>query len=127
MRKLLRAGSSALLLLLIMFFGSLVLWVGVPLGWLYVGSQVQSETDSIGTALLVMVLGVTLSLFLLIPLLGWLNRKHSDLRELRGLESYGQTALEGVLVVSAGLAVVIFGLWFFLFSGSEPIPFELSY
>lgn len=115
------------MLLLIMFLGSLVLWVGVPLGWLYVGSQVQSETGSIGTALAVMALGVTVTLFVLLPLLGWLNRKHAHLREARGLESYGQTALEAVLVVSAGLAVLLFGLWFFLLSGSEPIPFELSY
>ena len=27
-----------------------VLWVGVPFGWLWVGSQVQAETDSLGVA-----------------------------------------------------------------------------
>ena len=127
MRKLVRAGSSALVLLTMMFVGSLVMWVGVPLGWLYVGSQVQHATDSVGAALAVMALGVTLSLFLLVPFLGWLNRQYAHMRESRGLESYGNVALEGVLVVSAGVALVIFGAWFFLFSGSEPIPFELSY
>ena len=127
MRRLLRAAPSAVVLLLMMFIGSLVLWIGVPLGWLWVGSQVQSSTDSVGTALLVMVVGVGISLLVLLPVLGWLNRTYAHLREARGLESYGNAALEGVLVVSAGIAVVGFGIWFFLFSGSEPIPFELSY
>ena len=127
MRKLVRAGSSAVLMLLMMFVGSLVMWVGIPVGWLYVGSQVQSETNSIGAALGVMALGVAVSLFVVVPLLGWLNRKHAHLREARGLESYGQAPLEAVLVVSAGVALVVFGLWFFLLSGSEPLPFQLSY
>jgi bacteriorhodopsin len=127
MRDLLRAGSSAVLLLLMMFVGSLVLWVGVPLAWLYIGSQIQAATDSIGTALGVMMLGVLVSIALLVPLLAWLNRKHIEMREARGLESHGQTALEAVLVVSAGFAIVGFGAWFFLFSGSSPIPLNLSY
>jgi hypothetical protein len=127
MRDLLRAGSSAVLLVVMMFVGSLVLWVGVPLLWLYIGSQVQGATDSIGTALSVMMVGVLASIALLVPLLSWLNRKHIELREARGLESYGQTALEAVLVISAGFAVVAFAAWFFLFSGSSPIPLNLGY
>jgi hypothetical protein len=127
MRDLLRAGSSAVLLLAMMFVGSLVLWVGVPLSWLYIGSQVQAATDSVGTAIGVMMLGVLVSIALLVPFLAWLNRKHIEMREARGLESHGQTALEAVLVVSAGFAIVAFGAWFFLFSGSSPIPLNLSY
>jgi len=127
MRDLLRAGSSAVVLLAMMFLGSLVLWVGVPLGWLYVGSQVQASTGSIGTALGVMMLGVLVSIAILVPLLAWLNRKHVEMREARGLESYGQTALEAVLVVSAAVAIVVFAAWFFLFSGSSPIPLNLGY
>jgi hypothetical protein len=126
-RSVLQTGGSALLLLAIMFTGSLVLWVGVPVGWLYVGSQVQAATDSLTTAVAVMMVGVVLSIALIVPFLSWLNRKHIELREARGLESHGQTALEAVLVVSAGFAVVVFGAWFFLFSGSSPIPLNLSY
>ena len=127
MRELLRAGSSALLLLLMMFLGSLVLWVGVPVGWLYIGSQVQAATESIGAAIAVMMIGVLVSIALLIPVLGWLNNKHAELREARGLEPHGQVALEGVLTVSAGIALVCFAAWFFLFSGSSPIPINLGY
>lgn len=127
MHDLLRTGSSALLLLAIMFVGSLVLWVGVPLAWLYIGSQVQGATNSLGAALGVVLIGVAASIALIVPLLGWLNRKHIEVREARGLESHGQTALEAVLVVSAGFAVLSFGVWFFLLSGSSPIPLNLGY
>jgi heme/copper-type cytochrome/quinol oxidase subunit 2 len=127
MRDLLRTGGSGLLLVLIMLGGGVLLWVGVPVGWLYVGAQVQSETNSLGTALIVMMVGVIVSVLAIVALLGWLNRKHSDLREARGLESHGQTALEGVMTVSAAVAIVGFGGWFFLFSGASPLPTGLGF
>ena len=127
MRGLLRAGESGVLLVAIMVGGGLVLWVGVPLGWLYVGSLVQGSTHSLGTALLVMMVGVVVSIAVLVPVLGWLNRKHSELRVARGLDDHGQTALEGVMTVSAMIAIVGFGAWFFLFSGSSPLPTGLGF
>lgn len=126
MRELLRTGGSGMLLVAIMVGGGLVLWVGVPLGWLYVGSQVQGSTNSLGAALLVMMVGVVVSIGVLVPVLGWLNHKHSELRVARGLDDHGQTALEGVMTVSAMIAIVGFGAWFFLFSGSSPLPTGLG-
>ena len=35
-----------------------MLWLGTPLLWLWVGSQIQGSTDSLGLALLVMAAGV---------------------------------------------------------------------
>ncbi len=104
-----------------------MLWVGVPLGWLYVGSQVQGETDSLGAAMAVMMLGVVLSILVIVTGLGWLNRKHSELREARGLDDHGQTALEAVMTVSAMVAIVGFAAWFFLFSGASPLPTGLGF
>jgi hypothetical protein len=118
-----RAGSSAVLMLAIMFIGSLVLWIGLPIGCLYVGSRVQDATHSVGVALLAMAAGVAVGIFAIVPLLGYLNRKQMELRAARGLDTYGQAPLEGVLVVSAGLALVGFGVWFFFFSGATPLPF----
>ena len=120
MRNLLRTGGSGVLLILIMLGGGLLLWVGVPVAWLYVGSQVQVQTNSIGAALGVMFVGVLVSIVAIVPALGWLNAKHADLREARGLESYGNTALEAVMTVSAVLAVIGFGVWFFLIEGPGP-------
>jgi heme/copper-type cytochrome/quinol oxidase subunit 2 len=126
-RRLLLLSSSGLLLLAIMFLGSLVLWVGVPLAWLWVGSQVEGATQSLGAALAVAILGVAVSIVVLVPLLGWLNKLHEELRVARGFESHGQTALEAVMAVSAAVAVVGFVVWFFVFSGSSPVPLNLSY
>ena len=120
MRNLLRMGGSGLLLLVIMLGGGLLLWLGVPLVWLYIGSQIQAQTNSVGAALAAMFTGVVVSIVAIVPLLGWLNRKHVELREARGLESHGQTALEAVMTVSAVLAVVGFGIWFFLIEGPGP-------
>ena len=110
-----------------MVLASAALWAGVPFGWLWVGSQIQAATDSLGLALLAMAAGIGASIALLLKLLGWLNLQYAHARERRGLESYGNVALEGVMAVSAGLALVSFCIWFFLFSGSSPVPLNLGY
>ena len=51
MRRLLQAGSQALILLVLMFFGSLGLWIAMPVFWLWVGGRVQGATQSLGAAL----------------------------------------------------------------------------
>ncbi|HEV3228029.1 MAG TPA: hypothetical protein VGY97_01045 [Solirubrobacteraceae bacterium] len=122
-----RFGSSALLLVLIMFVGSLVLWIGIPLGWLWIASQVQSATDSLGAALGAALFGVVVSIALMIPVLNWLSNKHREVQIARGHQDTGHLVLEMVMVTSAGLAIVLFGAWFFLLSGSSPIPVDLHY
>jgi hypothetical protein len=122
MSRLLRAGSSAVLLLAIMFIGSLALWVGIPLAWLWVGSQIEAETDSVGAAFAAALVGVIVSIGLVIPVLSWLSDRHRAVRLARGLQDSGHLALEVVLVTSAGVAVVGFLVWFFLFSGAEAVP-----
>lgn len=107
--------------------GGVVLWIGVPVGWLYVGSQVQGGTGSLGAALGVMTVGVLVSVLAIVALLGLLGRRHSELREARGLDPSGGTVLEAVMTVSAGIAIVAFGAWFFLFSGASPLPASLGF
>jgi len=120
MRNLLRAGASGVLLVLMMLGAGLVLWIGVPLVWLYIGSRVQGSTGSLGTALAVIMAGVVVSILLIVPFLGWLNQKHLELREARGLETHGATALEAVMTVSVAIAVVAFAIWFFVIAGPGP-------
>jgi uncharacterized membrane protein YbhN (UPF0104 family) len=120
--------ESAILLVVIMFLGSLALWVGVPLGWLWVGAQLQAETGSVGLAMFAMLVGILVSVAALVGVLGWLGRKHIEILELRGREIGETTPLEQVLVGSAVIAVIGFAVWFFGFSGSPPLPgLELSY
>jgi membrane protein implicated in regulation of membrane protease activity len=120
MRDLVRAGASGLLVLLMMLGAGLVLWIGVPLGWLYIGSQVQVASDSVGLAIAVMLAGVVVSIVAIVPLLGWLNRKHLQLQEARGHDTHGQTALDAVMTVSVLVAVLAFVVWFFVIEGPGP-------
>jgi hypothetical protein len=120
MRNLLRAGASGVILVVLMLGGGLILWIGVPVAWLYVGGRVQGATSSLGLTLLAMLVGVIASIAVIVPALSWLNLKHGALREARGLDSHGQTALEGIMTISAVIAVVAFVVWFFIIEGPGP-------
>jgi hypothetical protein len=119
------AGPASAALVLLMLVGCLLLWVGVPLGWLWIGSQVQASA-SLGTALMVTMIGILASIFVLVAGLSWLNRRHADLLEARGT-AVRSSALEVILVSSAGIAVVGFGIWFFGFAGASPMPLNIGF
>ncbi len=113
---------SAAAVALIVIGGSVGLWVALPLAWLYVGSRVQFATGSLAAALAAAMLGFVVSAAASLLVLGWLSRKHGELREARGRDNHGGVLLEGVVFLSAFAAVAVFAVWFFLFSGSSPIP-----
>ena len=118
-------GPASAMLVLLMLAGCLFLWVGVPLGWLWIGSQVQSSA-SLGTALMVTMLGILISIVVLVTALSWLNGRHAELLERRN-KPVGASALEVILVSSAGLAMVGFGIWFFGFAGASPLPLNIGF
>jgi len=122
MRALLRNGAGAVLVVLIMFVGSLVLWVGTPLAWLWIGSQIQGATESLGTALGAMFVGVALTITAIASVLAKLSDFHRGNCLARGMNDPGHVVLEAVLVVSAGLTLVGFVIWFFFFAGASPVP-----
>ena len=122
------AGPASAALVLLMLAGCLFLWVGIPLGWLWIGSQVQSSV-SLGIALLVTMARITVTIIAVVLGLTRLNHLHGELRERRGGEAAapGASALEVILVSSAGIAVVGFGIWFFLFAGASPMPLNIGF
>ena len=122
MRALLRNGTGAILVILIMFIGSLGLWVGTPLLWLWVGSQIQGATDSLGAALAATFIGAIVTITLLASVLAKLSDVYRANCLGRGQSDPGHVVLEAVLVVSAGLTLTIFVIWFFLFAGANPVP-----
>ena len=126
MRALLRTGTGAVLVLAIMIIGSIVLWVGTPLMWLWIASQVQGQTQSLGTALAVAFVGVIITIMLLASLLSRLSDIYRSNRMARGLQDPGHVVLEGVLVVSAGVTVTVFAVWFLFFAGAAPAPIGLQ-
>ncbi|MGI8921648.1 MAG: hypothetical protein ACR2HD_08280 [Solirubrobacteraceae bacterium] len=127
MRELIRLGASAVLLLAIMLAGGVVLWVGIPLAWLWIGSQIEGSTQSLDLALAAMMVGVLASIFAFFPVLNLLSEAYRRQRLARGLQDTGHFALEVVMVLSATAAAVCFTAWFLLFAGSSPIPVGISF
>ena len=100
-----------------MFVIGLSMWIGVPGVWLYVGSMVKSESNSLGLALAVMGVGAVVTIVALVKVLGLLNRRwYEEYVELNDRKP-ARTPLEPVLVISAGLALAAFGIWFAFFAG----------
>src|SRR3954467_11303533 len=130
-----RWSPPALALVLLMGIGSILMWIGVPLALIYGASRLAgSSSPSMGPYVLVF-LGLPLGMGIMGKLLGTLDRAHQRLtrtgddrpqqatwlRSMRG--ERGSTRRRGVLdtvmVVSVGVALVIFGIWFFGFAGSS--------
>ena len=125
----------AALLILAMAIGSIVLWLGIPIGWLYVASRVaKSSQPSMGPYALVLV-GIPASMVVVGKLLSTLNRTYGAvtgapaparsrrawMKSLRGERDGGRprTILDVVMVWSVALALACFAIWFFVFAGSS--------
>ena len=113
---------KARLVLLAMIVASVAAWVGIPVGWLWIGSQIQGATSNLGAAMGAMLFGAIVSSALMVPLLGRLNEAYRRSRVARGHDDTGNFALETVLVLTAGIALLAFLVWFFLAAGTAPFP-----
>lgn len=126
MRAVLRTGAGAVLVVMIMVVGSFGLWVGTPLAWLWIGSQIQGSTDSVGAALGATFPGAVVTIVVLASLLAKLSDVYRANRRARGLEDPGNLVLEGVLVISAGITLAAFVVWFLFFAGANPVPLGIN-
>jgi hypothetical protein len=87
-----------------------------PLGWLWVGSQVQYWTGFVTAGITTIMLGCLASLFFTMIAAkrvdhAWkLVRRASGHRQERG-------ALERIFAISVVIVVVVFGFWFFVIQG----------
>jgi hypothetical protein len=90
-----------------------------PLGWLWLGSQVDYLTGYVTAGIAVVMLGCLASLMLTMALgkrvdHAWiLVRRAAGHRQERG-------ALERIFATSVALAVVAFAVWFLLIQGPAP-------
>jgi len=126
MREILRTGVGAILVVLIMLMGSLVLWVGAPLLWIWLGSQIEGATSSVGASIGAAFLGAVLTIALVAMVLSKLSNVYRANRRSRGLDDPGHFVLEVVLVISAAIALVAFVIWFFFLAGAEPLPIGIG-
>jgi hypothetical protein len=124
----------AILLVVLMALGSVFLWIGIPVGWVWIASRtVKTSQPSFGPYLLVL-LATPLSMWLWSKLLFRLNGLygrvtgqtyevrtqlpwHKSLRDQRSTRP--TTVLDLVMMISVSLALTAFGIWFFFFAGSS--------
>jgi hypothetical protein len=122
-------------LVIVMALGSVVVWLVSPVVWLWIGSQMTASTQpSLGPYLLVLV-GMVLTAVVVGKFLGMINRMHMRItgrapdkrapakwnRSMRGERRpvNDRGVLEQVMAISVSCALVLFGIWFFLFAGSS--------
>lgn len=101
----------------LMFVIGMSMWVGVPIGWLWIGSQVKASADSLGLAVVVMGVGALATIVALVKILGVLNHQYQNEFVRLNTREPQRTPLEPVLVISAILALIAFGIWFVAFAG----------
>jgi hypothetical protein len=134
-----RAGRNlaAKILVAAMIVAALSMWTVIPLGWVWVGSQLSSGQAPAGGPYMVVLFGIVISILLISWLLSRLNNVYinltgtqtvepirpawlKSLRDSEGPRPY-PTVLETVIVASVVLAIISVTAWFFLLAGS-PLP-----
>ena len=133
-RRVARTPAAALVLLL-MALGSILLWLAIPVGWVWIASQiVDSSQPSFGPYLLILI-AVPISMYLagkalfrLDGVFARLTGRDDEVRlqmpwhkSMRGERESGHkpTVLEAVMIISVSLALLSFAFWFFVFAGSS--------
>jgi hypothetical protein len=125
----------SLLLIALMAIGSVVMWIGVPVALIYAASRLaDSPKPSMGPYVLILV-GLPLGMMAVGKLLGALDRYHGRvtglddgkpqqaawMKSMRGERERKRrrSVLDSVMIVSVGVALLLFGVWFFAFAGSS--------
>ena len=114
-----------------------ILWVGSPMLWLWIGSQMTSSQQGRMGPYFVIAIGILASTVAIALALARLQRLYESvsgqearvrvrlpwLRSLRDERTPGTevTVLDLILVTTAVIAVLVFAAWFLLFAGS-PLP-----
>jgi hypothetical protein len=129
--------AAAAVLIVLMSLASLFLWIGIPLGWLWIGSQmVDSSQPSMGPYMVVGI-GIIASVVIDALIISRLNRQYQRvtgtdgevrlqlpwMKSMRGERTTARqtTVLDIILVGSVALAGLTAFVWFALFAGS-PLP-----
>jgi hypothetical protein len=125
----------SLFLIALMAIGSVVMWIGVPVGLIYLASRLaDSSKPSMGPYVLILV-GLVVGMMAVGKLLGALDRYHGRItglddgkpeqaawmKSMRGDRERKRrsSVLDSVMIISVGVALLLFGIWFFAFAGSS--------
>ena len=125
----------AIVLVLLMAVGSVIMWIGVPLGLIYVASQLASSSNPTAGPYVLVLVGLPIGMALVGKCLGILDRAHARLtgrvdttrrpatwmRSMRAerVSTRRVGVLDRVMIASVALAILAFAVWFFGFAGSS--------
>ncbi|MEA2397946.1 MAG: hypothetical protein QOK25_1502 [Thermoleophilaceae bacterium] len=135
--------AASLGISLTMFAASLGLWAGVPVGWIWIASQLSGTTAPAAWPYLLIVAGILLTALVGAKLLASLARLHATVsgaqtggpgppswrRSFRDASGggAGSSGLDRVMVMSVVMAVLVFTVWLFFFADpSGLLPPELQ-
>jgi hypothetical protein len=90
-----------------------------PVGWLWVGSQVEYQTGWVTAGISTIMLGCLASLFLTMALAKRVDHAWKLVRRAAGYHQE-RGALERIFAMSVAIAAVVFAVWFFLIQGPDP-------
>ena len=126
---------TALLLIVAMAVGSVVLWLGIPVAWIYGVSQMVDTTQPQIGPYLAIIIGVPATMAVFGRFLYKMNQVYERVtgqtaevrvqlpwhRSMRGEREVGRrtNVLEFVMICSVGLCLLVFGIWFLFFAGSS--------
>jgi hypothetical protein len=125
----------SLFLIALMAVGSVLMWVGLPIGLIYLASQVaDSPKPSMGPYLLILI-GLPVGMVAIGKALGALDRYHGRvtglddgkpiqaawMRSMRGERERRRrrSVLDVVMIISVVVALLLGAIWFFAFAGSS--------
>jgi hypothetical protein len=111
--------AVAAFLLLVETLLCLSLFGPQPIGWLWVGSQVNYKTNSISLGILSAFAGMIATLMITLGLARRVDNTWKLARRAAGHQQKGG-ALERIFVVSAGIAALGFIFWFLIIAGPGP-------
>jgi hypothetical protein len=97
----------------------LSVWGPQPLAWMWIGSQADYATGSHMLGIVVAFAGILASLFVTLSLASRLDRVWRIVRRAAGHEQR-EGALQRIFGATAVIALVAFGIWFFLIQGPAP-------
>jgi hypothetical protein len=90
-----------------------------PLGWLWVGSQVDYLTGYVTAGIGTIMIGCLASLMLTMALAKRVDHAWKLVRRAAG-HRQDRGALERIFAASVGIALVVFAIWFFVIQGPGP-------
>jgi hypothetical protein len=116
------AGVACGAVLAVEVIGSALMWVAIPLAWLWIGGRVYAATGSLAADAGVAFFGFVGATLLAVVALRRVDSVWISLRQRAGHEQE-EGALTEVVTISATFGIIAFVLWYYLFSHAYVLPF----